>query len=363
MLDIIRKMQLQKLLALGALILLYLFFAWQGRAFVSISTTLAILSRSYFVGFLAIGVTFVIITGGIDLSIGTVMICSALVGGLLFTEHNFPLWLCLIIMIFVGAAFGVLNGLLVTKLKLPPFIATLGMMMVSMGLGSILTNVRAQTFPGFFGDNAWFVRTFLRTEGNIPTGAFFLAGYLVITFIILQKTKLGRYTYAIGSNEEAVRLSGVNVNRWKMYSYIISGFSAGIASIFFAATYAVVMPGTGQGFELDAIAAAVIGGTSLAGGVGSVTGTVIGIFIMSTLAVGLVSIGLRAPYQVFFTGIVVIGAVWLDIQRTKRANRVRKGTRLSDIRKLFSIFRRTVFRISSVFSIKKIKNIFRRKNK
>ena len=321
--DIIRKMQLQKLLALGALILLYLFFAWQGRAFVSVPTTLAILSRSYFVGFLAIGVTFVIITGGIDLSIGTVMMCSALVGGLLFSEYNFPLWLCLIIMILVGTTFGILNGLLVTKLKLPPFIATLGMMLVSMGLGSILTNVRAQNFPTLLGDHAWFVRMFLRTEGNIPTGAFFLAGYLIITFIILKKTKLGRYTYAIGSNEEAVRLSGVNVNRWKMSAYIISGLSAGIASIFFGAAYTVMTPGTGQGFELDAIAAAVIGGTSLSGGVGSVTGTIIGVFIMSTLSAGLVSIGLRAPYQVFFTGIVVIGAVWLDIQRTNRANRVR----------------------------------------
>ena len=324
MLDFIKRMQLQKLLALAALIILYLFFAYFGRNFVSVPTTLSILSRSYFVGFLAIGVTFVIITGGIDLSIGTVMMCSALIGGLLFSEFGFPLWLCLIIMILIGATFGAANGLLVTKLGLPPFIATLGMMMVSMGLGSILTNVRAQNFPTLLGDNAWFVRLFLRTEGNLPTGAFFLAGYLVLTFIILKMTKLGRYTYAIGSNEEAVRLSGVNAGRWKMITFIISGTSAGIASIFFAAAYTVMTPGTGQGFELDAIAAAVIGGTSLSGGVGSVTGTVIGVFIMSTLAVGLVSIGLRAPYQVFFTGVVVIGAVFLDIQRTRRANRVKK---------------------------------------
>ncbi|MCL2202136.1 MAG: ABC transporter permease [Oscillospiraceae bacterium] len=325
MIDTLKKIQLQKLLALGALILLYAFFAIFGRDFVSMPSTLAILSRSYFVGFLAIGVTFVIITGGIDLSIGTVMMCAAVIGGLLFSRLGVPLWLCLVIMILIGTTFGTLNGLLVTKLKLPPFIATLGMMMVSTGLGSIITNVQTQTFPLPLGDgpNAWFARVFIRS-GDIPMGVFFLAGYLIITLIVLKKTKLGRYTYAIGSNEEAVRLSGVHASNWKMIPYIISGFSAGLASIFFAAAYFVMTPGTGQGFELDAIAAVVIGGTSLSGGVGSVTGTVIGVFIMSVLAVGLVSLGLAPPWQVFLAGVVVIGAVFLDIQRTSRANQVKK---------------------------------------
>jgi len=324
MTGLIQRMQLQKLLALGALVLLYIGFVIFGTNFFSTSWTLAILARSYFVGFLAIGVTFVIITGGIDLSIGTVMFCSALVGGLLFNQHGIPLWLCLVIMVLVGASFGAFNGILITKLSLPPFIASLGTMMIAAGLGSILTNVRAQTFPTRLGDHAWFSQLFLRTDGNIPSGAFFLAGYMIIGLIVLKKTKLGRYTYSIGSNEEATRLSGVNTNRWKMAVYIISGFSAGLASIFFAANTITITPGQGQGFELDAIAAAVIGGTSLSGGVGSVTGTIIGVFIMSVLASGLVSIGLPQPFQVFFTGIVLIGAVLLDIQRTKRSNRVRK---------------------------------------
>jgi len=324
MVDFVKRVQLQKLMALGALILLYVFFSIFGRGFNSMPMTLAILSRSYFVGFLAIGVTFVIITGGIDLSIGTVMMCSAVIGGFLF-RNGVPLWLCLLIMILIGTTFGVVNALLVTKLKLPPFIATLGMMMVSAGLGSIVTNVQAQTFPSPMGggENAWFARVFIR-DGDLPTGVFFLAGYLIITLIILKKTKLGRYTYAIGSNEEAVRLSGVNASNWKMLPYIISGFSAGLASIFFAAAYFVITPGIGQGFELDAIAATVIGGTSLAGGVGSVTGTIIGVFIMSVLAVGLVSMNLPTPYQVFLAGVVVIGAVFMDIQRTNKANQVKK---------------------------------------
>ena len=322
--EMLKKIQLQKLLALGSLIILYLFFAWAGRNFVTVPTTLNILAQSYFVGFLAIGVTFVIITGGIDLSIGTVMICSALVGGQLFRQHGVPLWLCLIAMILVGAVFGLFNGVLVTKLGFPPFVATLGTMMIAMGLGSIITNVQSRSFPTILEPDAWFSRLFLRSEGNFPMGAVFLGVYLILTYIVLNKTKLGRYVYAIGSNEEAVRLSGVNASGWKLMAYIISGLSAGIASIFFAAAYTVIIPGGGQGFELSAIAAVVIGGTSLSGGVGSVVGTIIGVFIMSTLSNGLVSMGLPAPYQVFFTGVVLLGAVYLDIQRIKMSNQVRK---------------------------------------
>ena len=320
--DALKNIQLQKLLAFGALIILYLFFAVAGRNFVNIATTLNILASSYFVGFLAIGVTFVIVTGGIDLSIGTVMMCSALVGGLLYRQHGVPLWLCLIVVVLVGTTFGLFNGLMITKLELPPFISTLGTMMVSAGLGSILTNSRSQTYPSLLEADAWFGRVFLR-EGNFPVGAIWLAVFFVLALILLNRTKLGRYTYAIGSNEEAVRLSGVKASNWKCLVYVISGFFAGLGAVFFAAAYTTIIPGTGQGTELQAIAAVVIGGTSLSGGVGSLTGTIIGVFIMSVLRIGLMSMGLPAPFQVFFTGIVVIGAVLLDIQRTKRANQVK----------------------------------------
>ena len=322
--DRVKKIQLQKLLAFGSLVVLYLFFAYAGRNFVTVPTALNILAQSYFVGFMAIGVTFVIITGGIDLSIGTVMICSALAGGELYRTHGLPLWLCLIAMVVVGTLFGLYNGLMVTRVGLPPFIATLGTMMISMGLGSIITNVQSRTFPTILESDAWFSRVFLRTEGNFPMGAVFLAAYLLLTFVVLKKTKLGRYVYAVGSNEEAVRLSGVNASNWKLAAYVISGFSAGIAAIFFAAAYTVIVPGGGQGFELSAIAAVVIGGTSLSGGVGSVTGTIIGVFIMSVLTNGLVSMGLPAPFQVFFTGVVLTLAVLMDIQREKRSNQVKK---------------------------------------
>ena len=320
---VLKKIQLEKLLAFGALIILCVFFTFTGRGFASWPTVLNILASSYFIGFLAIGVTFVIITGGIDLSIGTVMMCSALIGGFLYQNgEGLPLWICLIIIVLIGTTFGAFNGLMVTKLGLPPFISTLGTMMVSAGVGSIVTNVQAQRFPSPIG-GGWFGRVFLRIE-NFPTGAVWLFAFFILAIIVLNKTKLGRYTFAIGSNEEAVRLSGVKASNWKCIAYIISGFCAGLGGIFHAAAFTTITPGTGQGVELQAIAAVVIGGTSLAGGVGSLTGTLIGVFIMSVLRIGLTQMGLPAPIQVFFTGIVVIGAVLLDIQRTKRSNQVKR---------------------------------------
>ncbi len=316
----IRKTGMQKVLAFAALIIIYVFFAIAGKNFTSASTTLNILASSYYVGFLALGVTFVIITGGIDLSIGALMMCSALVGGQLYRDMGFPLWIALLAMIIFGSIVGFLNGLMITKLKLPPFIATLGTMMVSLGLGSIITGTSSKYFPTILEEDGWFSRVFFKTESGFPIGAVFLLVFFAIAFVILNKTKIGRYIFGIGSNEEAVRLSGIKVDVWKTNAYIISGFAAGLGSIFYSATYTVIIPNTGNGIELQAIAGVVIGGTSLSGGIGSLTGTLIGVFIMSVLKNGLISMSLPAPFQTFFTGIVVIGAVLLDIYRNRKAN-------------------------------------------
>jgi len=322
--NFIKNMQLQKLLAFTVLVVLYVFFAIMGRNYFSTDTALVILSSAYWIGFLAIGVTFVIITGGIDLSIGTSMICSALIGGMLFRDYNLPLWTCLIIVVLIGTTFGLINGLLVTRLKLPPFIATLGIMMVARGFGSIATSTAAKTYPSMHDEGGtWFARVFLRADA-FPSGALWLLAFFVLAFIVLNKTKLGRYIFAIGSNEEAVRLSGVNVAVWKTAAYVISGFSMGVAAIFYAAFATTINPGTGNGFELEAIAGVIIGGTSLSGGIGSITGTMIGVFIMAILKTGLSSMNLPAPFQLFFTGLVVIGAVWLDMYRVRKSNEVKK---------------------------------------
>lgn len=324
MFEKLKKGGLHKFLAFAALIIIYVFFAFFGNNFTSQSTSLNILSSMYYIGFLAIGVTFVIITGGIDLSIGAVMMCSALVGGQAYRIWNLPLWLCLIMVVLAGTLFGLFNAILITKLKLPPFIATLGTMMISLGAGSIITSTSSKYYPTILEKDGWFSRTFFKTESGIPMGLIFLVIFFIIAAILLNKTKVGRYIFAIGSNEEAVRLSGVLVDRWKGGAYVISGFSAGIGAILYSATYTVVIPNTGNGIELSAIAGVVIGGTSLSGGVGSLTGTIIGVFIMSILKNGLISMNLPAPYQTFFTGIVVIGAVLIDIYRNNRANQVKK---------------------------------------
>lgn len=324
MLNYIRKNGLQKLLTFAALILIYLFFSITGKNFNSMSTTLNILASSYYVGFLALGVTFVIITGGIDLSIGALMMCSALVGGQLYRDADVPLWICLICMVAFGTFVGLLNGLMVSKLSLPGFIATLGTMMVSLGFGSIITGTSSKYFPTIHEEDGWYSRVFFKTESGIPMGAIYLILFFILMFYILNKTKIGRYIVGIGSNEEAVRLSGIKVDIWKSLAYVISGFAAGVGSLFYAATYTVVIPNTGNGIELQAIAGVVIGGTSLSGGVGSLTGTMIGVFIMSILKNGLISMNLPAPFQTFFTGIVVIGAVLIDVYRNKRANKVKK---------------------------------------
>ena len=317
---------LKALLAPAALIILYLFFGIFGRRFFSYVTLVNIIDASYYIGFISIGVTFVIITGGIDLSVGTVMMAAAIIGGTAYKTWGWPIVVSLLLIVVVGVLFGLFNGIMVSRVGMPPFIVTLGTMMISMGLGAIVSNVQSATFPTRSAEDGWFKQIFkyVSEDGtSIPTGAIVLLAVVVISFLILTKTKMGRYIYAIGSNKEAARLSGVNVKRWEMSAYVVAGTYAGIGGIAYAALYTTVLPAAGQGFELLAIAGAVIGGTSLAGGVGTVFGTLIGVLIMSVLNVGLPALDLQSQYQNFFTGVVVIGAVLLDMYRMRKASEVR----------------------------------------
>lgn len=315
----------QKLVAVIALIAIYLFFYVASPAFRSMNTLVSIFDSSYYIGFMAIGVTFVIITGGIDLSIGTVLICSALIGGTLYT-HGVPLALCLIIMIICGGLFGFANGVMVSIMQLPAFIATLGTMMITRGLGSIITKTQSVTFPLRTSPDGWY-KSIFRTgpvpgiESGFPTGIALLIVSAIVMAIILNKTRAGRYILALGSNKEATRLSGVNVVKWEILAYVISGLFAGVAAIAYAAINSTIMPGTGNGFELDAIAGVVIGGTSLAGGSGSILGTIVGVFIMSVLKTGLPFIDLQPHYQLFITGFVLIIAVYFDIRNRSRRSK------------------------------------------
>ena len=322
------KLDMQKALAPAALVILYILFAIVGENFFTWDTAENILQSAYYIGFMAFGVTFIIITGGIDLSLGTVMMCSALIGAYSFNAWGLPLGVGVIITLGIAMVFGLMNGIMIAKLGLPPFIATLGSQMISMGIGSIITKVQAQTWPAASAEiGGWFKKALVRTKvfDMIPIGAIWLLVFFIIACLILHKSKFGRYLYAIGSNEEAARLSGINTANWKIGAYVLSGFFVGMAALFYAAVYSTITPGTGAGQEMHGITGVIVGGTSMAGGSGTMVGTLIGVFIMSVLKNGLPACGLQAPWQNFFTGVVVIGAVLLDIQRTKAASRVKKS--------------------------------------
>ena len=315
---------LQKVIALSALVVLYVFFGIFGANFLSRDTLVSIFDSSYYTGFIAIGLTFVIITSGIDLSVGTVTVGSALIGGVAYNIWGWPIGLCLILVVLVGILFGFFNGLLIGKLGLPPFIATLGTQFMSLGICSVVAQVQTMRYPNIMDDDGWFKTVFFKTKTGFPMGALWLTLFAVLAIVLLNHTKLGRYTFAIGCNEEAVRLSGIHTKNWKILIYTLSGFFAGLSGIIYAATYSAITPQTGNGLEMYAIAACVIGGTSLSGGVGSLVGTMIGVLVINVLKNGLMSMSLPVQWQQFFIGVVVVAAVLLDIIRAKNAGKVKR---------------------------------------
>ncbi len=315
---------LQKVIAVSALIVLYIFFGIFGRNFFTASTLVSIFDSSYYTGFMALGVSFVIITGGIDLSIGAVTVGSALVGGVAYNVWGWSIGMSLILVVLVGLFFGVCNGLMVGKLGLPPFIATLGTQFMSLGLCSVVAQVQTMRYPSIIDPDGWFKILFFKTEDGFPMGALWLLGFAALAYIVLNHTKLGRYTFAIGCNEESLRLSGVNPGNWKILIYTVSGLFSGLAGVIYAATYSAITPQTGNGLEMYAIASCVIGGTSLSGGIGSLVGTMIGVLVINVLRNGLMAMSLPVQWQQFFIGVVVILAVLLDIIRMKRAANVKR---------------------------------------
>ncbi len=305
----------QRLLALGALVILLAFFSVISTPFRTPDNYISILVATAVNGVLAMGVTFVIITGGIDLSVGTTMTFCTVVLGLVVTQAGIPLFIGLPAALAAGALVGAINGILIAKAKIPPFIATLGMMSITRGLAQVLSDVK----PIYFEGTPEFYDLFMgKYVLGIPNVVFIMFGAAVVASLVLTKTTLGRYTFALGSNEEATRLSGVNVDRWKIAVYAVCGLYAGLAGTLIAARMNSAQPSVGMGYELDAIAAAVIGGTSLSGGEGSIFGTIIGALIISTLGIGLSITGVQDQYKLVITGLVVIGAVWLDILRRNR---------------------------------------------
>jgi ribose transport system permease protein len=313
----VRSDAVQRVLALAALVVLIIFFSIASPYFMQQSNLIGIGLATAVTGILAIGVTFVIITGGIDLSIGTVMTLSAVMTGVVVTNADLPLVVGIAVGVATGALMGLINGLLIARLGIPPFIATLGMLNVARGLALILAELK----PIYFNETPEF------NEGamgsilpgiDLPNIILVFVGCAIIASFVLGRTILGRYIYAIGSNEEAARLSGVRTVRWKASAYVLSGLFAGIAGVVIAARLNSAQPAVGFGYELDAIAAAVIGGTSLSGGEGTIFGTFIGAFVISVLTNGLRLLSVPQEWQIVVTGCIVVLAVYLDIVRRRR---------------------------------------------
>ena len=294
----------QRIIALSCLVFLFLFFSCFGKNFLTKNSMVSLLESVYYIICLAFGMTFVISTGGIDLSIGSM-----------------PIWAALIITVLVTTVFGVLNGFLVSCCKIPPFVATMGTQYLAQGIGYIVSRVQTMRYPVVTSPDGWFKRVFYKSLNGFPMGVIYMVILFVIASFIFRYTKIGKYACAIGSNCEATRLSGVDTRRWTMLVYIIAGVFAGLAGIFYSATYTSVLPGSGSGMEMNAIAAVVIGGTSLSGGSGTMLGTIIGVFIMAVLKNGLMTIGIQQQWQVFFTGLAVLLAVMLDIYRSVKLKR------------------------------------------
>jgi ribose transport system permease protein len=310
----------QKLLAFASLVALLVFFSAASPNFLQVDNFVSILQATAVNGVLAIASTFVIVSAGIDLSVGTLMTFCAVMAGVVLTNHGMPLPLGIAAAIASGTLCGFVSGALIAKLKIPPFIATLGMMMLLKGLSLVISGTKPIYFndtPGFSAISQDSLIGDLVPALPIPNAVLILFLLAIAASVVLERTALGRYTYAIGSNEEAIRLSGVNVDFWKIVVYALGGGICGIAGLLIASRLNSAQPALGQGYELDAIAAVVIGGTSLSGGSGTILGTIIGAFIMSVLTNGLRILSVAQEWQTVVTGVIIILAVWADILRRR----------------------------------------------
>jgi ribose transport system permease protein len=296
-----------------AFILIIIAMAILSPVFLTVTNVLNIIRQSSIYGIMAIGMTFVILTAGIDLSVGSILaIAGAIAAGSI--KAGMGLELTILIALGIGLGCGLLNGVLVTLGRITPFVVTLGMMSIARGLTLIYT--KGYPISGF--------HTAFRFIGGgdliaIPFPIIVFMITTVVAWIILTQMRLGRYTYAIGGNEETVKLSGINANLYKTIVYMISGITSAISALILTSRLNSAEPVAGQGYELDVIAAVVIGGTSLMGGRGGVWGTLIGALLIGVINNGMNLLGISPYFQLVVKGVIIIGAVLLDRLRQETA--------------------------------------------
>ncbi|MHC5233455.1 ABC transporter permease [Brucella sp. LJL56] len=320
---------IQKFAAVGSLIILAAIFSVTSSAFMTVNNAMTIALQVTSIAFLGIGATYVIITGGIDLSVGSVLALAGVVAALAVKDLSMPIPLAMLLGILTGSLCGLINGVVITKLKLPPFIATLGMMLIARGVALQITGARAvsslgESF-GVLGNGSLFRIESIDEQGfpvvtfpGIPYPVVLMIVIAIAAALVLNRTVLGRHIYAIGSNAEAARLSGVNVARVTAFTYVVSGTLAGLTGCVLMSRLVTAQPNEGVAYELDAIASAVIGGTSLIGGVGTISGTFIGSFVIGILRNGLNMNGISAFTQQIIIGLVILVTVWIDQMRNRR---------------------------------------------
>ena len=316
-----------------ALILVLAYFSVMAPNFLTAANAVIVSKHVALNAFLAIGMTFVIITGGIDLSVGSIVgLCAMVAGWLVLNGVDtglgwtvwFNTWEIVGITLLMGIAVGFINGLLITRLNVAPFIATLGTLYIARGAALLSSDGR--TFPNLGGTAEFGTASFpLIGSGNVlglPVMIWLLVAVALGAHYVSRRTPLGRHIYAVGGNERGAALSGVKVNRVKLFVYMFSGFCAGLVGIIIASQLQAAHPATGETFELNAIAAAVLGGTSMSGGRGRIFGTIIGAFVIGILSDGLIMMGVSSFWQTVIKGVVIVLAVVIDQAQSRLQARV-----------------------------------------
>lgn len=329
-------LNLMRLRTFIALFAVLIFFSLAAPNFLSTANLILISKHVALNAFLAIGMTFVIVTGGIDLSVGSIVgLCGMVAGGLIlngvnleFLDIGYTLYFnvpeIILITLALGVLIGAVNGILITRLNVAPFIATLGTLYIMRGLALLLSDGR--TFPNLVGrpehGTGGFAILGSGTFLGLPFTIWTLIAVTLAAAYIANRTPLGRHIFAVGGNESAAALSGIRVARIKMFVYMFSGFCAAIVGLIIASQLMAAHPATGETFELNAIAAAVLGGTSMSGGHGTIGGTIVGAFVIGILSDGLVMMGVSSFWQIVIKGLVIIAAVVVDQAQRRLQHRV-----------------------------------------
>jgi len=289
------------------LLILVTVLSFMSPYFLTIPNLLNVVRQVSIIAIVSFGMTMVILTGGIDLSVGSMLAFSGAIAAGMIVNSGLNIFLAIFIGLAAGTTLGLFNGIAVAKAKLPAFIVTLAMMTVARGFTLIYTNGRP--ISGFNETFRFFGAGYL---GRIPVPVLIMFILLIAIYILLKKTPLGRYIYAIGGNEKATKLSGINTDRIKIAVYALNGFLAAVSGIILTSRLNSAQPMAGEGYELDAIAAVVLGGTSLSGGSGGVVGTIVGALIIAVLNNGLNLLNVSSFYQLVAKGAVILLAVFLD---------------------------------------------------